>query len=126
MLYFFIPFMSQNSQSFSCSLSQASLKSTAQCGSLDHLADVVDTIGCRTFVDDHTHMLKVLVPTKQPRGAGEKWGLAISQHQEQCPQSPREVDSTLAMELCRHNISTWWHANVLPHCQLSHHLDKRR
>jgi hypothetical protein len=64
MLYLLIRFMSQNSQSFSCSLSHASLERPPRCGSLDHLADAMDMIGRRPLIDDHTHMAKVRVPMK--------------------------------------------------------------
>jgi hypothetical protein len=85
MLHLFICFMSRNSQSFSGSLSNDTLEDPPRCESLDHLADVVDMIDSRPLIDDYTHMPKVQVPTMQPRGADEKWGLAISQCQEQCP-----------------------------------------
>jgi hypothetical protein len=128
MLHLFLRFMSQKHQSFSCSLSHASLKCPPRCGSLDHLADVANMIGRRPLIDDHMHMPKVRVPTKQPRGADEKWGLTISLHQEQCPQSPQEVTDTLtiAMGLRRHNIPRRGRANVLPRYQLPCHLEKRR
>jgi hypothetical protein len=98
------------------------------CGSLNHVTDATNMIGRRSLVDDHMHTPKVRVPTKQPLDTDKKWGLTIPQHQEQCPQSPREVASTLtfAMGLRRHGIPMWRCANVLPHCQLPCHLQKRR
>jgi hypothetical protein len=54
-----------------------SLECPSQCGSLDHVADAVNMIGCQTLIDDHTHMPKVWVPVKQPQDTDEKWGLAI-------------------------------------------------
>jgi hypothetical protein len=48
MLHSFTHFMSQNSQSFSGYLSHAYLECTPQCGSLGHLADLVNT--CHTPV----------------------------------------------------------------------------
>jgi hypothetical protein len=128
MLHLFIRFMSQNSQSFSCNLSHAFLERPPRCGSLDHLVNAADMIGHRPPIDDHTHMPKVQVPMKQPRGADEKWGLAISQRQEQCPQSPQEVASTLTitMGLRRHIIPTRRCTDVLPRCQLPCHLEKEK
>jgi hypothetical protein len=128
MLYLFLRFISQQRQSFSCSLSHASLEHPPRCGSLDHVADAANMIGRRPLVDDHTHTPKVRVPAKQPQDTDEKWGLAISQRQEQCPQSPQEIASimTIAMGLCRHGIPMRQHVNVLPHCQLPCHLEKRR
>jgi hypothetical protein len=120
--------MSQKCQSFSCSLSHASLERPPQSDSHDHVADAVNMIGRRPFVDDHTHMPKVQVLAKQPRDVDEKWGLAISHRQEQCPQSPWEVASilTIPMGLHRHSVATRWCTNVLPRCQLPCHLEKRR
>jgi hypothetical protein len=129
MLHLFLCFMSQKQQSFSCSLSHTSVKCSPRCGSLDHVADVANMIGCWPLVDDHTHTPKVRVPEKQPRDTDEKWGLAIPQCQEQCPQSPREVANTLtiAMGLRRHSIPTRRCANVLPRCQLRPcHLEKEK
>jgi hypothetical protein len=65
---------------------------------------------------------------KQPRGSDEEWGLAISQRQEHCLQSPREVARirTIAMRLCRHSIPMRQRMNVLPCRELPCHLDKRR
>jgi hypothetical protein len=88
MLHLFLRFMSQQHQSFSCSLSHASLKRPPWCGSLDHMVDAANVIGRRSLVDDHTHMPKVRIPTKQLREVNEKWGLTITQRQEQCSQSP--------------------------------------
>jgi hypothetical protein len=64
---------------------------------------------------------------KQPQGTDEKWGLTISQRQERCPQSPREVASTLTitMGLHRHDIPMWQRVNVLPRCQIPCHLENR-
>jgi hypothetical protein len=45
----------------------------------------VNMISCWPLIDDHTHMLKVRVPAKQPRDTDEKWGLAIPQCQEHGP-----------------------------------------
>jgi hypothetical protein len=128
MLHLFIHFMSQNSQSFLCNLSHASLERPPRCGSLDHLADATDMINCRPLVDDHTHTPKACVPMRQPRGVDKKWGLAISQRQEQCLLTPREVASMLAitMGLHRHDIPMRRCMNVLPHCELPCHLEKRR
>jgi hypothetical protein len=83
--------------------------------------------GHKPLIDDHTDMSKVQVLAKQPWGADEKCGLTISQCQEQCPQSPREVASTLtiAMGLHRHGIPTRRRVNVLPRCQLPCNLEKR-
>jgi hypothetical protein len=99
-----------------------------QCRSLDHLVNAADMISRRPLIDDHMHMPKVRVPAKQPQGTNEKCGLAISKYQEQCPQSPWEVASTLtiAMGLHRHGIPTRRHANMHPRCQLPCHLEKRR
>jgi hypothetical protein len=129
MLHLFLRFMSQKHQSFSHSLSHASLECPPRCGSLDHVADAVNMISCRPLIDDHTHTPKVRVPTKQPWDTNEKWRLAIPQRQEQCPQSPRDVASmlTIAMGFCRHDIPTQWCANVLHRCQLHPcHLEKRK
>jgi hypothetical protein len=124
----FLRFMSQKHQSFSCSLSHASLEHPPRCGSLDHVADAANMIGRRPLVDNHMHMPKVRVPAKQPWDADENWGLPISQRQVQCPHSPREVASTLiiTMGLQRHGIPMWWHANMLPRCQLPCHLEKEK
>jgi hypothetical protein len=128
LLHLSLYFMSQKRQSFLCSLSHASLERSPWCGSLDHMADAVNMIGRRPLIDDHTNMPNVRVPAKQPRDTDEKWGLAISQHQEQCPQSPHEVANTLTivMGLCRHDIPLWGRVNVLPRYQLPCHLEKRR
>jgi hypothetical protein len=128
MLHLIILFMSQNDQSFSRSISHASLERPPWCGSLDHLVDAVNMIDHRPLVDDHMHIPQVQVPTKQPQGADEVWGLTKTQRQEQCPQSPREIASMLAItvRLRRHGIISWWCMNVLPRCQLPHHLEKRR
>jgi hypothetical protein len=56
MHHLLIHFMSQNSQRFSGYLSHACLKLPHRCRSLDHLADVVDMIGCRPLLDHHTYM----------------------------------------------------------------------
>jgi hypothetical protein len=56
--------MMQYRQRFSCNISYSSLKSPPRSGSLDHLADTVDTIGHRLLVYDHLHMLEIGVPTK--------------------------------------------------------------
>jgi hypothetical protein len=40
------------------------------------LVNAADTIGHRPLIDHHTYMLKVQVPTKQPQGSDEEWGLA--------------------------------------------------
>jgi hypothetical protein len=85
MLHLFLCFMSKKRQGFLCSLSHASLERPTRCGSLDHVADAVNMIGRRSLLDDYTNAPKVQIPEKQPQGANEKWGLAISQHQEQCP-----------------------------------------
>jgi hypothetical protein len=114
---------------FSSSLSHASLKCPPQRGRLDHMADAVNMIGCRPLIDVHTHTLKVRVSVKQRKDTDEKWGLAIPQRQEQCPQSPRKVVSTLtiAMGLRRHDNPMWWCTNVLPRCQLCPcHLEKEK
>jgi hypothetical protein len=105
-------------QSFSRSLSHASLEHPHRCGSLDHKADVANMIGRGPLIDDHTHTSKVRVPMKQPRDTDEKWGLSIPQRQEQCLQSPQEVASmlTIAMRLHRHSIPTRRCANMLPRC----------
>jgi hypothetical protein len=105
-----------------------SLERPRRCGSLNHVVDVVNMIGRRPLIDDHTDTLKVQVPVKQPSDTDEKWGLAIPQHQEQCSQSPREVASTLtnATRLRRHGVPTRQCANMLPCCQLPCHLEKRR
>jgi hypothetical protein len=126
MLDLFIRFMSQNSQSFSGCLSHACLERPPRCGSLDHLVDATNTIRHRPLVNHHTYMAKVRVPTKQTQGSDEERGLAISQRQEQCPQSPREVaiTQTIAMGLCRYNIPMQRRTNVLPRFQLPLHLDK--
>jgi hypothetical protein len=84
MLHLFLHFMSQKCQSFSGSLSHGSLERPPRFGCLNHLAFVADMIGLRPLIDDHTHTLEVRVPTKQPWGVDEKWGLVISQRQEQC------------------------------------------
>jgi hypothetical protein len=82
----------------------------------------------RPLVDDHTHTPSVQVPTKQPQGSDEERGVAISQRQEQCPQSPQEVASilTIAMGLRRHIIPMRRHTDVLSRYQLPRHQDKRR
>jgi hypothetical protein len=120
--------MSQNGQSFLCSISHASLECPPRCGGLNHLADVVNTIGRRPLIDDRVHMPQVRVPTKKPRGVDEEWGPAKTQQREECPQSPREIVSTLAitMRLGRHGVKSRWCTNMLPHCQLPRHLEKRR
>jgi hypothetical protein len=78
LLHLFHRFMSQQHQSFSCSLSHTSLERPPRCGSLNHVADAANMIGRRPLVDDHMHTPKVRVPTKKPRDANVKWGLAIS------------------------------------------------
>jgi hypothetical protein len=92
------------------------------------MANAANIIGHRPLIVDHMHTPKVRVSAKQPRGADEKWSLAISQRQEQCPQSPREVASmlTIAIGLRRHGIPTRRCTSMLPHYQLSCHLEKRR
>jgi hypothetical protein len=92
------------------------------------MVHVMNMIGHRPLVDDHMHTPKVRVPVKQPQDADEKWGPAISQRQEQCPQSPQEVASTLTitMGLRRHGIPTRRCTNVLPCCQLPCHLEKEK
>jgi hypothetical protein len=92
------------------------------------MVNAVNMIGHSPHVDDRMHTSKVRVPMKQPQDADEKWGLAISQRQEHCPQSPQEVASTLTIDmgLRRQGIPTLWCANVLPRCQLPCHLEKRR
>jgi hypothetical protein len=127
MLHSCICFMSQNSQGFSYCLSHASLERPPRCGCLDHLVNVVDTIGCRPLVY-HMYTPKVRVPTKQSQGSDEEWGLTISQRKEQCQQSPQEVANmpTIAMGLHRHSISTRWGTNIFPCCQLPRHLEKKR
>jgi hypothetical protein len=128
MLHLFLHFVSQKRQSFSCSLSHASLKCPPRCGSLFHMSDAVNMIYHRSLIDDHMHTPKVQVPTKQPQGVDEMWGLTISQRQEQCPRSPQEVAITLTitMGLRRHSIPTRRRANVLPRCQLPCHLEKEK
>jgi hypothetical protein len=128
MLHLFIHFMSQNSQSFLCCLSHASLEHPPRCGGLDHLVNMANTISHRSLIDHHTYTPKVPVLMKQPWGSNEERELAISQHQEQCPQSPREVASilTITIGLRRHNTPTRRCTNVLPCYQLPRHLDKRR
>jgi hypothetical protein len=69
----------QYGQSFSCNVTDSSLKRPPRSGSLDHLAKVVDIIGRRLLLDDHPHMPEIGVPTKQPRGSDKKWGLTITQ-----------------------------------------------
>jgi hypothetical protein len=92
------------------------------------MVNVASMIGRRPLVYHHTYTTKVRVPTKQPWGSNEERGLAISQRQEQCPQSPRKVASilTITMGLRRHNIPMRQCTNVLPHCQLPRHLEKSR
>jgi hypothetical protein len=76
MLHLINLLMSQDGQSFTCSNPDTSLECLPRCGSLDHLAD---TIGHRPLIDDHPYVPQVSVPSKQPRGSDEKWGLDISQ-----------------------------------------------
>jgi hypothetical protein len=78
MLHLFLRFMSQKRQRFSCSHSDASVECLPRCGSLNHLADAANMISHRPLVDDHMHTPKIRVLVKQPQGAKEKWGLAIS------------------------------------------------
>jgi hypothetical protein len=129
MCHSLIHFVSQNNQRFSGYLSHAYLQCPPLCRSLDHLADVVDTISHRPLVNHHTYMPKVRVSTKQPWGSDEEQGLTTIQHQEYYLQSPREVASILiiATALHRHSIPTRWRTNVLP-CRQLHacHLDKRK
>jgi hypothetical protein len=78
-------------------------------------------------LDDHPHMPKVRVLMKLPWDTDEKWGPTIPQCLKHGPQSPQKVSSipTIIVGLRRHNISMWWHANVLPHYQLhSCHLER--
>jgi hypothetical protein len=79
MRHLLIRFMPWNSQSFSGCLSLASLGRPPWCRSLDHLANVVDTIGRRPLIDYHTNTPKVRVPMKKPRGSDEERGLARAQ-----------------------------------------------
>jgi hypothetical protein len=70
------------------------------------MAGAVNMIGHRSPVEDHTQKPKVRALVKQPQHVDEKWGLAISQRQEQCRQSLQKVASTLTITtgLCRHGI----------------------
>jgi hypothetical protein len=71
-------------------------------------------------------MLEIHVPSKQPQGSDEKRGLAITQGQEECPESTQKIASTLTItvRLRRHDIPLWWHVNVLPCHKLHCHLEK--
>jgi hypothetical protein len=79
MHHLLIRLMSQDSQCFTACLSHACLERPPQCRSLDHLTNVVDTIGRRPLVDHHTYTLKVRVSTQQSRDSNEERGLAGTQ-----------------------------------------------
>jgi hypothetical protein len=79
MCHLLIRLMSQDSQRFAGYLSHACLECPPRCRSLDHLADVADTIGRRPLIDHHTYTPKMRVPTQQPQGSDEERGLAGTQ-----------------------------------------------
>jgi hypothetical protein len=72
MLHLVIIVVSQDGQSFLCSISHSSIECPLQYGSLDHLADTVDAIGHRPIIDDHTYVPWVSVPSRQPQGSDKK------------------------------------------------------
>jgi hypothetical protein len=78
MLHLIIHLMMQCDQSFSCSISHSSLKRPPQGGSLDHLADTMDTIDHRLLIYDHLYVLEIHVLSKQPWSSNEEWGIAIT------------------------------------------------
>jgi hypothetical protein len=51
--------MMQYGQSFSCNVMDSSLECPPQSDSLDHLADMADTIGLRLLIYDHPHMPEI-------------------------------------------------------------------
>jgi hypothetical protein len=55
MLHLIILFMSQNNQSFSCSIFHTSLECPSRCRSLNHLVDAADTIGRGLLIYHHTY-----------------------------------------------------------------------
>jgi hypothetical protein len=62
MCHLLICLMSQDSQRFMGCLSHAYLKCPPRCRSLDHLADVVDSISRRPLIDHQMYMPKVQFP----------------------------------------------------------------
>jgi hypothetical protein len=109
--------------------SHACLEHPPWCRCLNHLTNVVDTIGRGPLVDHHTYTPKVWVPTKQAWGSDEEQGLTRTQRWKHGPQNPWKVVSilTIAVGLYGHNIPTWWRMDMLSCCQLhSCHLDKGR
>jgi hypothetical protein len=62
LLHLFLRFRSQQHQSFSWSISHASLERPPWCGSLDHVTDAANTIGHWPLIDDHPHKPKYEFP----------------------------------------------------------------